>query len=363
MSGRITLTDVAQHAGVSPATASLVLRGTGRLSDTTRQRVQASMEALGYVYHRGAASLRGTRSQTIGLIVSDISNVFTAELSIGLESTLAERGVVTLMASSLEDPDRQRLLLRSMLERQVDGILIIPVIDTDQRFVDQLTGIGVPAIIASREPDDHDLSYVGIDNLKGGRLAAEHLITHDITEFGYLGGHNEIGPRQGRYAAAVSVMAKHGVPITMDVTGQPTGDLGLSVARRALRDGGLPSGLICQNDQVAFGVYRALREAGSDTGPEAIKVVSFDDVAEAALWEPPLTSIAASGRQVGIRCAEVLHRRIQDPDSPIERSLIMPSIVVRQSCGCPPPQQTDGRSTTSTAAPRRATEAPSRTLA
>jgi LacI family transcriptional regulator len=330
----VTLADVAAHAGVSRATASLVLRDTGSLTEDTRNRVRASMNELGYVYHRGAASLRASRTQSIGVIVSDISNGFTAELTVGLEEALAAAGVVALIANTLESTDRQELLVRSMLERQVDGLLIIPAIGTTRAMAERLSTVGVPVVIASRDIAVPGLSYVGIDNVTGGSCAAEHLLTHTNGPVAFLGGFTELGPRQDRVAGIKRALATASDAwLEVDIPGPPNGSWGLETARRLLDDGSLPPTIICLNDQVAFGVYRALREARPE-GPSPVRVVSFDDVAEAALWEPPLTTIAASGHEVGVRCADILLGRIEAPDGPTVRTLITPTIVVRESCGC-----------------------------
>src|SRR5690349_16794983 len=107
MNRRVTLMDVAARAGVSRATASLVVRDAGQLSDATRLRVREAMKDLGYVYHRGAASMRASRTQTVGLVVPDISNRFMAEYVTGLESALAEHDIVTLVTTSYESVPRQ----------------------------------------------------------------------------------------------------------------------------------------------------------------------------------------------------------------------------------------------------------------
>lgn len=335
MNKRVTLTDVAMDAGVSRATASLVLRNTGSLSEGTRERVRASMDSLGYVYHRGAASLRASRTQSVGLIVPDMSNGFTAEMTIAVESFLAEAGKVTLVANSLEDPAHQDLLLRSMLERQVDGLLVIPAVGTSSSFAENLAKSGVPAVIATREIPHPDIPYVGIDNVKGGRLAGEHLLFHGTRRVAYLGGFAEVGPRRDRIRGVQQSLKGSGTELEIDIPGSPRGSWGLETARSLMSEGELPDGIVCHNDLVAFGVYRAMRQVMPEAS-QGIHVVSYDDVAAASLWEPPLTTVAASGREVGLRCAEVLLRRIGDPTAPAERSLITSNLVIRESCGCPP---------------------------
>lgn len=334
ISKRVTLSDVAAHAGVSRATASLVLRNAGNLADTTRDRVRASMDSLGYVYHRGAASLRASRTQSVGIIVPDISNGFTAEMTIAVESVLAGRGKVTLMANSLEDPTHQDLLVRSMLERQVDGLLVIPAVGTARAFADMLAESRVPTVIATREITHSAIPYVGIDNVKGGRLAGEHLLFHGITRVAYLGGFAGLGPRRDRIKGVKQALRESGMGLDFEIPGPPRGSWGLEAARELLKNGNLPDAIVCHNDLVAFGVYRALREL-APTRSDSIHVVSYDDIAAASLWQPPLTTVAASGRDVGLRCAEVLLDRIADPGSPPGRLLVPSHLEVRESCGCP----------------------------
>lgn len=335
MKTRTTLADVAAHAGVSRSTASLVLRQSGQLSSSTRERVRSAMEELGYVYHRGAASLRATRSQSVGVIVSDMSNAFNAELTVALESALAESGIIALTANTLERVDRQDLLVRSMLERQVDGILVIPAVESSANFSRDLAMTGVPTVIASRWLSAPDIPFVGVDNVKGGLLASEHLLSHDVRNLAYLGGFDRLGPRNDRIEGVRQALQSVGshARLTVNLPGPPTSEWGLAMGRELMRGKSLPDGIICHTDQVAFGFLRALRERRRSR--KSIHVVSFDDVKEAALWEPPLTTVAASGADVGVRCAEKLLRRIAEPDAPARQFLVEPHLVVRESCGCP----------------------------
>src|SRR6476620_7059300 len=123
MATRVPLADVAVDAGVSKATVSLVLRESPLVADSTRAKVQQSMDRLGYVYHRGAASLRSRRSHTVGLVVSEVSNPFFAEFTVGAEAVLTESGTVVLLGHNYESTAKQALLIRVMQEYAVDGIL------------------------------------------------------------------------------------------------------------------------------------------------------------------------------------------------------------------------------------------------
>lgn len=328
---RVTLSDVAARAGVSRATASLVVRGEGALAETTRERVRVAMEELGYVYNRGAAALRASTTQSIGLVVPDVSNDFTAELTVTVENNVGD--LVTLIGNSLEDLDRQDALVRSMIERQVDGMIVLPAVGSTDRLVSMLRGSRVPVVMATREMSGTGLPYVGIDNVLGGRLAVDHLLQHGARRVAYIGGLEQLRPRHDRVAGARQALAVGGGELVADIPGPPRGSWGREIARELIAAGELPDAIICHNDLVAFGVYRALRERGLGD-PSELAIVSYDDIAAAELWEPPLTSVGASGYEVGMRCAEALVRRMAAPAAEPERILVSPHLVVRESCGC-----------------------------
>lgn len=344
---RVTLADVATHAGVSKATASLVLRNAGTLPESTRERVRKSIRTLGYVYHRGAASLRAKRSFSIGLIVPDIANPFTAEFAKGVEAVLETSGIVTLMVNAFDDVERQQKLINSLLERQVDGFVIFPAIESHSTppepahtsRPEPVEG-QVPTVLAVRNLDQQHSIYVGFDNQRGGRTAAEHLLSHGCRRIGFLGGESALPPRLERSAGIRAAVARTpDADLTLDLSGPAQGDWAYQAVSDLLAGDGLPDGIICHSDVVAFGLYRAIR----DHAPQLldnVHVVSHDNVAEAAWWEPPLTTVAANGTDLGRRCAEVLLDRLDHPSDRGEQILLTPELVIRRSCGCESP--TDG---------------------
>nr|BFE59414.1 LacI family DNA-binding transcriptional regulator [Dactylosporangium thailandense] len=335
MNKRVTLADVAAHAGVSRATASLVIRDAGNLSDSTRERVRSSMRALGYVYHRGAASLRASQTKTVGLILPDPAYAFMGEMAISLESALAERGLLLLTANAFEDPQRQDRLLRALVENRVDGLVVLPALGTDEAFADRLAATGIPTVVTIRAEAAHRTTYVGIDNVRGGELAGEHLLAHGCRQFVYLGGLVGLRPRQDRMTGLNAALARvPGARLIAHRTGPALGRWASDAAARLLAEGPIPDAIVCHNDPVAFGVYRALRDVAPDL-VDRVRVVAFDDVDEAALWEPPISSVAANGREVGRRTATALLRLMDDPLAEPEVVLLQPELVVRRSCGCP----------------------------
>src|SRR5215813_1458466 len=185
---RVTLLEVAREAGVSRATASLVLRGSDLVADETRQRVLASMRKLGYVYHRGAASLRTQRSHTVGLIVPDVTNPFFAEMTVGIEERLDQAQHVVLLGNTAETLNKQERLLAMMQEYRADGVLLCPATGTSAQTITRLRQVGLPFVLFTRYVDGVEADYVGADNRRGAELATEHLITLGHRRIAFVGG-------------------------------------------------------------------------------------------------------------------------------------------------------------------------------
>ena len=173
---RKTVKDIARHAGVSPATVSLVLRKSPLVAIETRERVQTSIDALGYVYDRAAANMRARATHTIGLVVCEITNPFYAELTAGIDDTLDRAGWVAFLANTAELPKRQDRFIARMREHRVDGLLLAPAEGTDPAIVDDLRTQGLPVVTMLRRLDTKNTDQVSTDFRLGMTLAAEHLI-------------------------------------------------------------------------------------------------------------------------------------------------------------------------------------------
>ncbi|WP_242662580.1 LacI family DNA-binding transcriptional regulator, partial [Teichococcus deserti] len=170
---RPTLTEVAAQAGVSRATVSLVLRDSPLVAEATRARVQAAAEAVGYLYNRGAATLRAARTKTVGLLVTEIDNPFFAELVAGAEAALDAAGYIAFLAATGDCRDRQGRALRRLREHRVDGILLCPAIGTTAAEIDDL---GLPCVQAMRRTPGLAGDFAGPANREGMEALAGHLI-------------------------------------------------------------------------------------------------------------------------------------------------------------------------------------------
>lgn len=325
----VTLKDVARHAGVSRSTASYVVMGTGRVSEPTRRRVQASMDALGYVYNQGAASLRRRASTTVGVVVTHIDNPFFGELLVGVESTLTAAGYLSLVVTTADDARRQDELLKVMRSHQVAGLAMVPATGTTGAAMEQVRAWGVPHILMTRYLPRHTLPYVGPDDVLGGRLAAEHLAEHGCASLAYIGGQSSIASRVDRLTGVRSVTAELGVAV-LDVPTETSGDGGRQAAEILLERGALPDGVLCHSDTVAMGFSRAMQDAGR---AGQVRVVGYDDIGLAKLWVPSLTTVATEPFELGRRAATAILAGIDTGTTAVESYVAAPELVVRESCG------------------------------
>ncbi|MGQ9371570.1 LacI family DNA-binding transcriptional regulator [Azospirillum sp. ST 5-10] len=330
--GRVTLQDVAADAGVSRSTVSLVLRESPLVAEETRRRVLASMEALGYVYNRGAANLRASGSKTVGLLVTNIANPFFAELTAGVDHVMDAAGVAVFLANTTEALDKQERFLRRMREQNVDGVILCPAAGSDKDLVARMRQWRMPCIQTLRYLEARDGDYAGCDYRLGMVMAAEHLIRLGHRRIALVGGelvHSALTDRRAGFADA---LRRHGLPADLVLRTPLTRRAGAEAVTALLDRPDPPSAAIAFNDVVAFGMLGGLADRGLEVGRD-FAVCGFDDVPDAALSRPALTTVSTQPFQIGKEAAKLLLRRIADPDGAPERVILPTRLIVRESCG------------------------------
>lgn len=332
----VTLTEVAGHAGVSRSTVSLVLRGSPLVAAETRERVQAAMAALGYIYNRGAANLRAARTHTVGLLVCELNNPFYAELTAGVDDVLDTEGFVAFIANTAEQPERQDRFLQRMREHNVDGVILCPAAGTTAELLDRLDRWRLPCVQALRFVSDQGRDYAGVDYQAGMETVTEHLISLGHRRIAFVGGTLDHSAYAARHTGFTAAMRRHGLADDLVLRCPLTRRAGAEVVGALLNRAEPPTAALCYNDVVALGLMLGLEARGLRAGRD-LAVTGFDDVPEAALSRPALTTVATSARQIGQEAARLLLRRIADPQGPPERIILPSRLVVRQSCGAPSP--------------------------
>lgn len=330
---RVTLQQVAEHAGVSRATASLIVRGSPLVAEKTRKKVQESMRQLGYVYDRVAANLRSRSSLTIGLIITEISNSFFAEILAGVHETLDKDGYTVILGTTLDSEAKQEQLISTMLEYRVGGVIMSPVAGSTSEPIERLIQCGIPVVLVSREPMHSSFDYVGADNLAGARMAVEYLIGLGHTRIALLGGPPDSKPWKDRKQGYAEALQQAGLELdeSLILASPVSRPGGAEALRQILRHSDPPTAAFCYNDIVAFGVMQGLKSMGLTPGPD-FAVVGFDDIPESGLYNPSLTTVSAFPQLIGTYAAELLHKHILGKVVEPQRIIIKPELVIRESC-------------------------------
>jgi len=332
--GRVTLLDVAEAAGVSRATASLVIRKSPLVAHETRRRVEQAIAKLGYVYNMGAASMRATRSNTVGVIIPNLGNPFFAAMLSGIEQALEDAGLIVVLANSRESATKQETILQRMRERGVDGLILCPVAETRPSLLAKATEWRLPIVQALRYVSDSKGDYAGTAYAGGMRQAVDHLTELGHQSIAFAAGGPMHSAYRERLAGFRAAMADHDLDPNA-VLEVPLGPAASPTSVSALLEHPLhPTAIICFNDIMAGGIVNGLTDLGVKVGPE-FSVVGFDDLAEAELVRPRLTSIATFPAEIGDAAARLLLERLATPERGDRRVVNLTRLVLRNSTAAP----------------------------
>jgi LacI family transcriptional regulator len=329
----VSVRDVAMLARVSVGTVSNVLNRPEKVSPDTVGRVQAAIEELGFVRNDVARQLRVGRSRTIGLVVLDVRNPFFTDLARGAEERAAENSLSVLLGNSDEDASREAAHLDLFEEQRVFGVLISPLADNMPR-IQRLRAHGIPAVLVDRADDDLSFSSVAVDDVAGGELAVEHLLSLGRRRIAFVGGPLDIRQVADRLTGARRAVERHpGATLEVVETDSQTVLAGRAAGER-IRERpreARPDAVFAANDLLAVGALQALVMSGSVAVPEEIALIGYDDIDFAAATVVPLSSIRQPSTLIGRRAVELLLREAADPKSEREQVVFQPELVARAS--------------------------------
>jgi DNA-binding LacI/PurR family transcriptional regulator len=333
---RVTINDVADVAGVSRQTVSRVINDRDYVAGETRARVQAAIDQLGYQPHAIARSLATGRTRTLGCISPNLVDYTFACMIEGAQAEARRHGYLILTGSAPTEGDVEPLL-EEMLRRQVDGLLVLnPCMDGRRGLFPPLVRRGVALACLKDTLEGDPISSVSCDDRQGGYQATQHLIDLDHRVIAtILGPENEqcTLDRLAGYRRALS-----GAGIAFDPALVTRGDWsatsGYRATRQLLAGARQPSAIFAQNDRMAVGAIRALRDAHLLV-PDDVSVIGFDDIPLASYFDPPLTTLRQPMEECGRRAVRLLLETIKDPDRAPEQVLTPSRLVERGSCGPP----------------------------
>ncbi len=327
-----SIKEVAQRAGVSVGTVSNVLNRPWIVAATTRQRVQDSIQALGFVRNEAARHLRAGRSRTVGLIVFDVANPFFTAIAEGAEALAYAHDTMVMLCNSKTDRVREGHHLDQLEQQRVLGILITPFDSNDPRLT-AIVARGTPVVLVDRTAES-GLCSVSVDDQLGGRLAGKHLIETGHRRIAFIGGPfgvQQVADRMAGFTATVeeagNVELQHHEVDVMGVTeGRVIGE-----QLAALPAASRPTAAFLANDLLALGFLQAMAAAGLRV-PDDMAIVGYDDIDFARAAAVPLSSVRQPAELLGRSAMELLQEEVEAADSHRHRQVIFqPDLIVRAS--------------------------------
>lgn len=332
-----TLVDVAHRAEVSISTVSHVVNGTRPVRDETRQRVLAAIEKEGYEPDGLARALRRSKSDSVGLVIPDITNPFFAEVIDGLEAEARNAGFTVLLAHSNEDPERERASIAALLSRRVDGLIVGPAAGAEFSGV-ATSGVRRTPVVLLDRLGVSGVDQVGVESVDATRSLARHLASLGHRRIAMVAGVEGISTSDDRVAGYRLGLQDSGVEIdpTLIVPGMSKSEPAKAAVLDLMSRREAPTALVVGNNQMTLGALAALQEVGRRV-PDDVAICAHDDFAWASLFSPRLTTVAQPAFAIGREAMRLLLRRLKHPDAPPRVVRLPPTIVHRESCGCAHP--------------------------
>ena len=329
-----TMEDVARAANVSVATVSHVLNGTRKVNAETARAVHEAVKASGYVPNSIARALAGAVSNTIGVALSASTNHYFGETIRAIEAACKAHGVLALISDTHDDADQALSAVQALHQRRVDGILLVPSRDPQQRVVAYLQQNQIPCVLMDRSLPG-DLDYVGVENRQSLRELTLHLIAHGHSRVGLISGADGLSTTDERIEGYREALTHAG--LTFDPALVWCGNSTIESARvatsRLLKTDRPPTAIVTANNLMTIGTMQALRDARIDV-PRDMALVGFDDFDWADYFQPRLTVMEQPLERLGARAVELLMKRIAEPDRAPQAMQLPPIFRIRNSCGC-----------------------------
>jgi LacI family transcriptional regulator len=333
---QVTIYEVAREAGVSTATVSRVINDRRHVRAATREKVEQAMRSLGYVANRQARGLAGGRSRVIGLLVYELGSSYFNQLIKGIDAAVTSIGYDLMLYTTHARREKEAQHAAELASGPVDGLIIVLAVDIEN-YIDRLHSQRVPFVLLDYDSNVPGTTFITAANRQGARDAVEHLIGLGHRRIGLITGTPGTSSARERLAGYRDALRR--AEIEHDPQLVVKGDFlegrGYEGMRRLLALDARPTAVFTSADTGAFGALRAIREAGLRV-PDDISVVGFDDIPEASLVTPPLTTVRQPLREMGATAVRLLQRMMDEPDVTPRRTELATELIVRESSGPPP---------------------------
>lgn len=331
-----TMRDVAKLAGVSQPTVSRVLNQTDTsisISDETREKVMAAIEKLEYRPNMYARSLRTQQTNMIAVLIADITNSFYPHIAHSIQTIAREEGYDVMIANSDHLYENEKHFCEAIMRRTVDGVILVPIHLTEKDLNELYMHTNTPISILGQHIDHPRIDVVyANDELAIYRATSWLIEEKNHRQLGYVGVPDMLPPGPRRLKGFMRAVRDHKLNIRSEhlLEGDFTLEGGKQVGRELLQLNSLPSALVVANDAMALGIILTLQEAGIRI-PEDIAIIGYDDIPEATIIRPALTTIEQNSAYIGRKLARLLFERIANPEIPSRRIEVPNSLIIRDS--------------------------------
>jgi LacI family transcriptional regulator len=327
-----TIFDVASRAGVSYGTVSRVINDNPHVKAETRERILQAMNELGYVANKQARILAGGRSRTIGLLVPDLGTGYVGEIMRGIDSELSLNNLDLVLYTTHRIANKEANYIANLAKGVVEGLLLL----LPRNPVDNIGSLiqqNFPFVLIDHQGSDRECPAVGATNWQGAYNATEYLIKLGHTRIGFITGSLDMGCSVDRLEGYRSALRTHHLHENKELIfegnfNQPDGYAGASAFLDLPNP---PTAIFASNDVMAMGVMDAVRNRGLRI-PDDISVVGFDDIPQASLTHPALTTVNQPLEKMGRVATQILLDLLNDPEKKVKRIELPTELVVRDSC-------------------------------
>ena len=332
-----TLKDVAKRSGVAIGTASAVINESLWVSEKTRHRVQKAIDELNYRPNQLARNLRTQRTNTIGLIVSDITNPFFPQIIRSIDACARRNGYLIIVCDSNENSEIGFETFKGLLEKKVDGIIFVGGVVPEDELKKYVNGKYPFIVVIERDYCIPEIHTVIVDSINGGYMATKHLLDLGYSPVGIITGPLEdkhIHGSFGRYEGYQMALKAYGISFdhTLVKQGDFTFNGGYLAMKQFFQEKSSIRAIFASNDIMAIGAMVAIKEQGLKI-PEDIALVGYDDIPEASYTTPSLTTIKLPKIELGKIAVEILVNHLNGKKQVALKKVLSTELVVRQSCG------------------------------
>jgi DNA-binding LacI/PurR family transcriptional regulator len=350
-----TIADVARHAGTTTTTVSRVLNDSGYVRASVREQVLAAVEELRYVPNANARNLKTKTSRTLGIVIGDLLNPYSAALADAVQRVAAERGYTTFVASASDDVQSEVNVIEAFHRQRVAGLIVatLPTPASDKTLT-RLADHKLPLLLVGRALSHPHVDTVSANFRRGGMLATQHLIELGHRRIAFIGARLSDAPRVNRLRGYLEALEEAKIAVREEyVIGHPNGNpsprysthlAGYQAVQQLLQLRPRPTAIFARNDYTAVGAMQALKEAGLSI-PDDISLAGFDNIPLASAVSPALTTVSQPTEEEGRLATEFLIARIERPHEDIARRelTLECNLIVRASTA---PRRKGPKSTT-----------------